>query len=545
MKFEIKDRDLCARIGKIRIGSKSLETPAIFPVIKKRRKGLKKMGFQGVIMNAYLLLKDGFKGDVHRFFDGVVMTDSGAYQLMLYGGVEVSNREVMDYQVRIKSDIGVILDVPSYGRYEEVKKGVIETFKRAKEWKEVSPPGNWVGPVQGATYPDLLRKSAKFMRSLDFDMYAVGSVVPYLTNYDFLSVFKQGMTVLPLLPRNKPVHCFGAGLPMVMPFLVAIGYDTFDSASYALYAREGRYMTRYGTRKISELKELPCNCPVCSSREVDEMDEEAIAEHNLWVLSQTMKEIRQAIREGRLFELMCQYATSHPRLLEAFKFIVRRGKYFWKDDPIRKRKAVFYLGFRRPEVERAEKRVKERLGRMSPALSMVYPFNAEGMEFEFEEKELSDYELIRDISLYQFGANIFPRNVKIEKGGTGRIRRIYLKGELLATLRNDGFFSLKMGGARLLHRRVKGYRVIVGKEVEEVVRRGGNVFAKFVQDVKGEILPREEVLVVNEKDELLAVGTSLLNSREMKEFDYGLAVKVRDSLSPTSDSKKPGGHSKM
>jgi len=241
---------------------------------------------------------------------------------------------------------------------------------------------------------------------------------------------------------------------------------------------------------------------------------------------------------------MCQYAMSHPKLLEAFKFMVRRGKYFWKDDPVRKRKAIFYLGFKRPEVERAKRRVKERLGRMSPALSMVYPFNAEGVEFEFEEKELSDHELIRDISLYQFGANIFPRNVRIEKGGTGRIRRIYFKGELLATLRNDGFFSLKMGGARLLHEKVKGYRVVVEGDVKEVVKKGGNVFAKFVRDVKGEILPREEVLVVDEKDELLAVGTSLLNSREMKEFDYGLAVKVRDSSSPSSASRKPGGHSK-
>ncbi|MCD6403987.1 MAG: tRNA-guanine transglycosylase, partial [Nanoarchaeota archaeon] len=153
MKFEVKDRDLCARIGKVKIGSKSMETPAIFPVIKKRRKELKKMGFQGVIMNAYLLLKDGFKGDVHRFFDGLVMTDSGAYQLMLYGGVEVSNREIIDYQVKIKSDIGIILDVPSYGEYGEVKKGVVETFRRAREWKELSPPGNWAGPIQGATYP--------------------------------------------------------------------------------------------------------------------------------------------------------------------------------------------------------------------------------------------------------------------------------------------------------------------------------------------------------------------------------------------------------
>uniref|UniRef100_UPI00260518E7 PUA domain-containing protein n=1 Tax=Thermococcus sp. TaxID=35749 RepID=UPI00260518E7 len=49
-------------------------------------------------------------------------------------------------------------------------------------------------------------------------------------------------------------------------------------------------------------------------------------------------------------------------------------------------------------------------------------------------------------------------------------------------------------------------------------------------DADPEIRPYDEVLVVNERDELLATGQTLLSGEELKVFRSGLAVKVRRGI---------------
>src|SRR5206468_11333432 len=66
------------------------------------------------------------------------------------------------------------------------------------------------------------------------------------------------------LPKGKPFHLFGAGHPVLFPFLVALGCDLFDSAAYALYARAGRYLTSEGTQLLGDIVEFACNCPACT-----------------------------------------------------------------------------------------------------------------------------------------------------------------------------------------------------------------------------------------------------------------------------------------
>jgi uncharacterized protein with predicted RNA binding PUA domain len=70
-------------------------------------------------------------------------------------------------------------------------------------------------------------------------------------------------------------------------------------------------------------------------------------------------------------------------------------------------------------------------------------------------------------------------------------------------------------------------RVEVVPGVEEFIKNGGNVFCKHVQSVDPELRPAEEVLVVDTKDRLLAVGRSFFNAEEMLSFKIGIAVKVR------------------
>ncbi len=44
-----------------------------------------------------------------------------------------------------------------------------------------------------------------------------------------------------------------AGHPLMFALATAMGCDLFDSAAYALYAKEGRYLTTHGSFKIDEL----------------------------------------------------------------------------------------------------------------------------------------------------------------------------------------------------------------------------------------------------------------------------------------------------
>ena len=73
-------------------------------------------------------------------------------------------------------------------------------------------------------------------------------------------------------------------------------------------------------------------------------------------------------------------------------------------------------------------------------------------------------------------------------------------------------------------------RVKMMRGVEEFIRKGGNVFAKHVTDADPEIRPEEEVLVVDWRDRLLAVGRSFFNAEEMLSFRVGVAVKVRHGV---------------
>ena len=142
---------------------------------------------------------------------------------------------------------------------------------------------------------------------------------------------------------------------------------------------------------------------------------------------------------------------------------------------------------------------------------------------------------IRKTADYQFGKNVgevlFPDEVEIRfSRQTGRIRHIFLDGKLLATLRpTDGMFSLTVYGARRIVANVKSFRqwVKVSSDVASFVEMGKSVFAKHVIDADDEIRPKEEVIVLDEKGKVLAVGRAVLTGREMKAFKHGVAVRVR------------------
>ena len=151
-------------------------------------------------------------------------------------------------------------------------------------------------------------------------------------------------------------------------------------------------------------------------------------------------------------------------------------------------------------------------------------------------------EKIRSVADYQFGRDagkkLFPDDVRVVYSkNTGKIRHIHLGEELLATLRpTTGFFVLTLAGAKRLIHEVKPLRcwVKVHDDAEPFVSKGRSAFAKHVTDADEEIRPNEEVIVINRKDEVLAVGRALLSGKEMKEFSRGMAVRVRRGVAEKS-----------
>jgi predicted RNA-binding protein (TIGR00451 family) len=73
-------------------------------------------------------------------------------------------------------------------------------------------------------------------------------------------------------------------------------------------------------------------------------------------------------------------------------------------------------------------------------------------------------------------------------------------------------------------------RAIVNADSAGFNRQGRNVFCGFVVDADPGIVPRDEVIVVDDKDNLCAIGQAILTRDEMLAFGKGIAVKVREGV---------------
>ena len=125
--FEIKYSDLAGRIGILHTNHGKIETPAYVPVIHPVKqaispKKIRDMGFDLVITNAYITMKrhgeNAIKRGIHDIigYDGAVMTDSGGYQVLEYGEVDVEPADMAEFEKKIMTDFAIPLDKPTgYG----------------------------------------------------------------------------------------------------------------------------------------------------------------------------------------------------------------------------------------------------------------------------------------------------------------------------------------------------------------------------------------------------------------------------------------------
>jgi 7-cyano-7-deazaguanine tRNA-ribosyltransferase len=434
MSFEIREKDLLGRIGRLKTKSSTVETPLLLPVVNPAvqpippRRIREEFGFEALITNAYIL-KQRFQDQpvregLHRFldFDGAIMTDSGAYQILVYGDIKTNPKEIIRYQEQINTDIATILDIPTGWRIteEHAKRTVRETLNRARQLFKTKTRDNilWVGPVQGGRYLDLVAKSAQETGRLPFDIHALGSPTEVMERYRFDVLAEMIITAKMNLPFDRPLHLFGGGHPFMFALAVALGCDLFDSAAYALYAREDRYMTENGTYRLNELDYFPCACPKCSHstpKRASELEQDQrttfLAEHNLYVCSAEMKRVKQAMRDGRLWEHLEMRAHAHPALLQALKTLPRYEEFIEKHSPITKKSGLFFfnsIGLMRPEVVHHRKMLEQRYANPKEATTLLLVPQTETKPFH----KSKEYKKIL-------------RNLKHQKHETGQIHTCF------------------------------------------------------------------------------------------------------------------------
>lgn len=383
--FEIKAKDNMGRVGVLKTKHGDVKTPALMPVIHPRKQAIDvgKYGADIVITNAYLIYKDeelkqkAIDEGLHKLinFNGPIMTDSGSFQLSVYGDVEITNKEVIEFQELIKTDIGTSLDIPTAPfvereKAEEDLKITLERAKEAVDYKKEQNMGMLLNSVvQGSTFLDLRRECAKELSKLDADLYPIGAVVPLMESYHYKDLVDVVMNSMVELSDTTPRHLMGAGHPMIFALCVAMGCDLFDSAAYILYAEDDRLLSTRGTFKLENLQEMPCSCEVCSKYTPDDLREmpkekrrDLIAKHNLYVSFSELRLIRQAIYEGSLMELVEERCRAHPALLEAVRQLGNYSKDLEKYDPRSKKSAFFYTGsesLKRSEVIRHMQKLHE------------------------------------------------------------------------------------------------------------------------------------------------------------------------------------------
>ncbi len=330
-----EERDGLARTGTWYFNGYKISTPTLLVVVDPDpRKQLvpineiRKLGIEIIMTSSYIAKRKIGKGNLKDVlgWDSVLYTDSGTYQAYSRGAA-VDPVESVRYQAEAGVDIVTPVDEFSLPTddYETALSKALTSFKRWLQAKELTSK-LVTSPVQGGKYPSIRGKVTKMYMEHGAKLLAVGGIVPLMVNYDFVGLVDAIAPVVAARDPTVPVHAFGAGHPLSFPLLVLMGVDMFDSAMYVLAAKDGRYLTRWGTLSVEELvklREFPCSCPICSSMTPKDLEgmtkteiQRFLALHNLYVAWEMVLELRRRIEEKSFYKWALAFAHVHPRLYE-------------------------------------------------------------------------------------------------------------------------------------------------------------------------------------------------------------------------------------
>jgi len=361
LSFEVLKTDATgARRGRLTTPHGVVETPFFLPVGTQAsvkaltQEGLEELGAEIILVNTYhLYLRPGHElirrlGGLHQFMSWprAILTDSGGYQVFSLSelgkvtdeGVRfrshldgsehlLTPEKAAEIQLALGSDIAMVLDecieTPApRGLAEAALQRTSAWARRARNhFQECArqngrPSKQWqFGIVQGATFPDLRRESARQLLELDFPGYAVGGLA---VGEPHEVTCAMAAEVTALLPKDRPRYLMGVGRPEQIADYVALGIDMMDcvlptrAARHAcLYTSEGRVLIK-NSRYAEDQRPVDsnCSCSVCRRYTraylrhlfaAGEMTAAILAtQHNVHFYLDIMRQIREAIEFGNL-----------------------------------------------------------------------------------------------------------------------------------------------------------------------------------------------------------------------------------------------------
>jgi queuine tRNA-ribosyltransferase len=358
--FEVSKTDVSgARRGILNTPHGPVDTPFFMPVgtqgaVKAlRNEALEELGAQIILGNTYhLYLRPGYElirklGGLHKFmsWNGAILTDSGGYQVFSLSelrkitddGVRfrshldgsehlLTPEKAAEIQLALGSDIAMVLDecIETPAPRDIAESAVKRTTgwaqrarnhfqERARQNGELA---QWqFGIVQGATFADLRRESARQLLEIDFPGYAIGGLA---VGEPHQMTCEMAAEVTALLPQEKPRYLMGVGRPEQIADYVAQGIDMMDcvlptrAARHAcIYTSEGRVLIK-NARYAQDQKPLDSNCACSVCRRytraylrhlfaAGELTAGILAtHHNIHFYLDLMRQIREAIGFGNL-----------------------------------------------------------------------------------------------------------------------------------------------------------------------------------------------------------------------------------------------------
>lgn len=297
MNFKIEHTDNAsdARAGLLTTDHGEIQTPIFMPVgTCGSVKGIhfselrNQINAQIILGNTYhLYLRPGLEilrtaGGLHGFngWEKPILTDSGGFQVFSLTGIRKLTEQgcefrshidgskhiftpenVMDTERVIGADIMMALDecAPGKSDYQYAKNSMALThrwldrcIKRFNETQPLYGYQQTLFPiVQGCTYSDLRRESAKYISDKGAEGNAIGGLAvgePTEVMYEMIEVVNE------ILPKEKPRYLMGVGTPQNILEGIERGVDMFDCVMPTRNGRNAMLFTYNGTMNMRNKK---------------------------------------------------------------------------------------------------------------------------------------------------------------------------------------------------------------------------------------------------------------------------------------------------
>jgi queuine tRNA-ribosyltransferase len=351
--FTVTAAEGAARAGVLRTVHGDVPTPAFMPVGTKATvktvdpDELRALGTTIILGNTYHLhFRPGEDliaelGGLHRFmgWDGPILTDSGGFQVFslrdtiasvddegvtfrsVYDGslARFTPESVAGIQAKLGSDIAMCLDICPPVEIDRTE--LAEAVRRTTLWaarQRAAPRADGqllFGIAQGASDPDLRRRSIAEVGELEFDGYALGGLAIGEERGEMFETTAWGAE---LLPPGKPRYFMGIGDPEGILEVIERGVDMFDCVLPTRTARTGSALTWEGRLNLRNARfardpgplDDSCSCPACARfsrayirhliNQQELLGVRLLSLHNLRFVLELTANARVAIEQGRL-----------------------------------------------------------------------------------------------------------------------------------------------------------------------------------------------------------------------------------------------------